>query len=271
MTHDESHPPLREGVLIAAFGSSEPLAHRLLGGFEAKVRAAFPGASVRWAFTSGIIRERLAGEGKKTDSVRKALDRFRFERFQRVAVQSLHVIPGKEYEDLRAAVEERAATGAMRVALGAPLLAAPADVERAADAVAGHLPTERLPNEAVLLMGHGAWHPGDSVYASLASALRARDPLLVLRTLDGSAPLEPVLEELRAAGVETVWLTPLLAVVGAHVQHDMVGAHAGSWQSRIEAAGLRCAPVMRSALQNPALADIWITHLHAAMSALRSS
>ncbi|QJT07449.1 sirohydrochlorin cobaltochelatase [Oceanidesulfovibrio marinus] len=261
----------RSAILLAAFGSSEPQAHRILARFEAKVREAFPGRTVRWAFTSGRIRERLAGEGKKTDSVSKALARVGFERFETVAVQSLHVIPGKEFEDLKRAVRDAEENGPIaRTTLGAPLLAGPDDVEAAAAAILRNLPPERSPHEAVLLMGHGTWHQGDAVYDSLAARLAEQDPLVKLGTLEGIDSLEPLLDALRRDTVNTVWLIPLLAVVGAHVQRDMAGDGPNSWKSRIEAAGFACKPVMRGAVENEDLSDIWISHLTTAVSELDS-
>lgn len=256
-------------ILLAAFGSSEPQAHRILAVFETKVRQAFPGRPVRWAFTSGLIRERLAGEGKKTDSVSKAIARIGFERFETVAVQSLHVIPGKEFEDLERAVMTAVEDGVIRRAtLGAPLLACETDVDNTADAIIRHLPTERSEGEAVLIMGHGTWHHGDAAYDRLAAALTTRDPLVRLGTLEGIQSLEPLLADLRKEHVATIWLVPLLAVVGAHVQRDMAGAGPDSWKSRIEAAGFSCIPIMRGAVENEGLADIWIEHLESAVTEL---
>lgn len=259
----------RSAILLAAFGSSEPQAHRILARFETKVREAFPDRTVRWAFTSGRIRERLAGEGKKTDSVNKALARVGFERFETVAVQSLHVIPGKEFEDLKSAVRDAEENGPIaKTTLGAPLLAGPEDVEAAAAAILRNLPPERSPHEAVLLMGHGTWHRGDAVYDSLAATLARQDPLVKLGTLEGIDSLDYLLDELRSKAVATVWLVPLLAVVGAHVQRDMAGDGPDSWKSRIEAAGFICTPVMRGAVENEDLADIWIRHLATAVAEL---
>lgn len=258
-------------ILLAAFGSSEPQAHRILAVFEAKVRQAFPERPVRWAFTSGLIRERLAGEGKKTDSVRKAIERIGFERFETVAVQSLHVIPGKEFEDLERAVMTALDAGIVRRAtVGAPLLACEDDVDSAANAIIRHLPPERATSEAVLIMGHGTWHHGDAAYDTLATALAERDPLVKLGTLEGIQSLEPLLADLRRKKASTIWLVPLLAVVGAHVQRDMAGSGPDSWKSRIEAAGFSCIPVMRGAVENAGLADIWIEHLESAVAELDS-
>jgi sirohydrochlorin cobaltochelatase len=271
---------MKAGILVAAFGSSNPMAQRTLSGFEARVREAFPGLPVRWAFTSGVIRRRLADEGKKTDSVLKALQKMRFERFTHVAVQSLHIIPGSEYHDLLAQTRapELTADGASgtgptvpgfeRLTVGAPLLADAEDVQRAAGAVLRHLPEARTPAEAVVLMGHGTWHDGDAMYQKLADALGPRDRNIHVGTMEGVAGIEELLANLQARGVSRVWLMPLLAVVGAHATRDMAGDGPTSWKSVIQARGLTCTPVLQSSAEYAGFAEIWIDHLRAAMDRL---
>ncbi len=267
---------------MAAFGSSNPLAQQTLSGFEARVREAFPGLPVRWAFTSGVIRKRLAGEGKKTDSVLKALQKMRFERFTRVVVQSLHIIPGHEFHDLLEHVQSMETPsaeelGAMappvfeRMSVGAPLLHENQDLERAAEAVIRHLPPDRLPSEAVVLMGHGTWHDGDAMYEKLSIALKERDANVHLGTMDGAIKIDELGDELQAKGVTRAWLMPLLAVVGAHVLRDMAGDSSKSWKSILQSKGVQCKPVLQGAAEYEGFADIWIDHLREAMQELMAS
>ena len=86
---------MKRGILLAAFGSGSSQGESTLRRFDAQVRKAFPDVSVRWAFTSMLMRERLASERKKSDSVHKALKKMAFEKFTHVAVQPVHVIPGR--------------------------------------------------------------------------------------------------------------------------------------------------------------------------------
>ena len=267
---------MKTGILLAAFGSSQPTAHRELTGFEERVRLAFPGVPARWAFTSGVIRNRLAGEGVKTDSVAKALSKMWFEKFDRVAVQSLHVVPGAEYGGLCAAVADMGPGGAggpagerfAAVALGAPLLDREEDTAQVAAAILRHLPEERGPGEPVILMGHGTWHEGDSRYAPLAQAVRRLDPAVFLATMNGARTLRHVLKELEGTGVVKVWLLPLMAVAGAHAVQDMAGDGPDSWKSQLARAGIGCEVVLRGIAGYDAFADIWIDHLRQALESL---
>lgn len=269
----EQTPPLsssrRVGMLLAAFGSGVPAAQRSLEGFEAEARRAFPGVSTRWAFTSGRLRSRLAGEGVKIDSVRKALEKFLFERFTHIAVQSLHVVPGREYAALAETVAEvGAARPEVRLALGKPLLADEAGVRETALAIARSLPPERMPGDVVLCMGHGTSHEADARYDALALALREAAPGVLLGSMDGARSVEAMLEELRAWPGARVWLMPLLFVAGAHVLRDMAGEGPDSWRSRIQAAGHAVAPVLTGAVEHPALAALWLRRLAEAMADL---
>ena len=256
----------KTGILLAAFGSSSLRGEKALAAFAETVRLAFPGIPVRWAYTSGHMRSRLAAAGKKTDSVKKALCRMGFERYTHVAVQSLHLIPGSEYESLLEETEEAAKEGGpRRIAVGLPLLHDENDVAKAAEALLRHLPPERESGETVVCMGHGTWHTGAASYQALAERVGLRDPRIFIGTLEGEHRIERLLPDIVAVahetGAKTVWLLPLLSIIGKHAEKDMAGDHEQSWRSRIEAAGLRCRPVLTGTVEYEGFARIWAAHL----------
>lgn len=264
---------MKKGILLAAFGSGTPQGQSTLRLFDERVRALFPGVPVRWAFTSVVMRNRLAAARKKTDSVQKALRKMWFEKYTHVAVQSLHSIPGAEYADLLADVRDmRGAEGRpdgfVRATVGAPLLDSDDDISRATAALLTHLPPERAPGDACVFMGHGTWHEGESRYAVLSAQVRARDPLVHIGTMDGDCTIDDILPRLAEAGVRRVWLLPLLSVVGRHAMLDMAGDAPDSWRSRIVAAGMECVPVLRGTAEYGGFVDIWLDHLGMALRAL---
>ena len=59
--------PKEVGILLVAFGSSEPSAQVSFSNIDKALRAAYPGIPVRWAYTSHIIRKKLAKQGKYLD------------------------------------------------------------------------------------------------------------------------------------------------------------------------------------------------------------
>lgn len=265
---------MKSGILLAAFGSGSNQGESALRRFEAQVRERFPAVAVRWAFTSGLMRERLAMVRKKSDSVQKALDKMAFERFTHVGVQPLHVISGLEYSDILADAELlRQRTVFAALAVGAPLLTDatpcphPSSIERVAEAMLRALPATRCPDEAVLFMGHGTRHPAERLYESLSCAVQARDPLVFMGTLNGTLRLEHILPHLRTAGVKRAWLMPFLALVGRHTLEDMAGQAERSWLSRLQAEGICCTPVLRGMIEHQAFSAIWLDHLAASMQA----
>lgn len=254
-------------ILLVAFGATGQQAQGALRDFDAQVRAAFPDKPVRWAYTSLLLRERLAQARQKSDSVLKALRRLQFEGFQQVAVQPLHSIPGDENGEVRAVLEEVAATSALRMQLGAPLLNDPADIEAAARAVLAHLPPERQPDEDVVLMGHGARHPAMSRYEDLARAVRGLDAHIHVGAMSGPLELETLLPRLTS---RRVWLMPLLSVVGRHALEDMAGEQDHSWRSRLERAGHICCPILHGMAEYSGFAAIWLRHLAQAVGRFTS-
>jgi sirohydrochlorin cobaltochelatase len=256
---------MKQGILLAAFGASSRQGESALQLFDAEVRARFPGVSVRWAFTSLLVRERLAMERKKTDSVRKALEKMAFERYNHVAVQPLQCIPGREYGDV---LDDALALSRERdivIRVGTPLLHSDDDVAAAAVALLRHLPAERKEDEAVVWVGHGARHPATTRYEALAHAVRRMDPLVYVGTMSDAPVLPRILEELRKRQSRHIWLMPLLSVIGRHALRELAGQDEQSWKSRFEAAGIACTPVLKGSAEYPGFIQIWLDHLELAL------
>ena len=121
--------PMRTAILLAAYGSRHPRAQASFEHIERRVAGLFPGTEVRWCFTSKNVR-RL----READSPAEALERLRIEGFEAVCVQSLHIIPGAEYEEMLAAAAS-AAGAFTRLETGLPLLAGSDDASRVARAL----------------------------------------------------------------------------------------------------------------------------------------
>ncbi len=250
---------MKRGILLAAFGSSNPQGENTLKSFDMAVRTRFSGIALRWAFTSLILRERLAQARIKRDSVRKALQKMCFEKYTHVAVQPLQTIPGSEYSALLEDVQWIIDEYGMQVFVGEPLLSSKQDIEAAALAVIKHLPAERGQGDAVVLMGHGAVHKAVQRYEDLAHAVYSKDASVHVGTMNGAITLEQILPKIEHC--KKVWLMPLLSVVGQHALNDMAGKDADSWLSRIEANGHECIPVLHGIAEYSGFIDIWMSHL----------
>ena len=66
---------------------------------EAKVQERFPGYQIRWAFTSHQVRKKVAQEqGKDLKDLPQTLKELKAAGVNQVAVQSLHMVPGEEWD-----------------------------------------------------------------------------------------------------------------------------------------------------------------------------
>jgi len=250
------------GILLVGFGTSEASAQVSFDTLLRKTAAAYPGIDVRWAYTSHIIRAKLADQGKRLDSPAVALARMLDERFTHVAVQSLHTISGAEYHELQRTVSGFNAMGAFeRIVLGDPLLATQADMQRTVSALIDVLPRERKPDEAVVLMGHGTHHPANAFYAALMFQLQREDPNIFVATVEGYPDIELVKSLLLEKQIKKVFLMPLMSVAGEHAKNDMAGDEAHSWKTVLTRAGIQCLPVMKGMAEYDGLADIWVGHI----------
>jgi sirohydrochlorin cobaltochelatase len=259
----------KTGILLVAYGSPGTAAQQAPDFFESLVKRSFPSLPAYRAFTSESRHPRPAG-GER-DSVYSALLRMSAEHCTRVAVQSLHLVPGREYRAMTEEIAEaRKAGGPRHVRIGAPLLHTKEDACEVAAALAASLGEERDPEEFVIWVGHGG-RAADDVYARLAAAVGALDRRMLLGTLAGEKGVESIIEDLRAlcdgcAG--RVRLIPLLAAVGKHAAEDIAGAEAHSWRGRLAAAGFDCRVELKGLAEREEFARIWLARLIAALDAL---
>ena len=250
------------GILLVAFGSSEASAQVSFEKIDQKVKAAYPDIPVRWAFTSHIIRAKMAKQGQPLDSVEIALSKMLDEKFTHVAVQSLQTIPGAEYHDLGKTIAAFGRLGGFKhIALGNPLLGGQPDMERTVDAILANIPDDRSPGDAVLLMGHGTHHPSDAFYAAMMFQLQLKDPNVFMGTVEGYPDIELIISLLQKKKVKKAYLMPFMSVAGDHAKNDMAGDEPDSWKSMLVNSGIECIPVLKGTAENDAFVDIWVDHL----------
>jgi sirohydrochlorin cobaltochelatase len=259
--------PKKVGILLVAFGSSEDSAQVSFENIDKKVKSAYPDIPVRWAYTSVIIRDKLAKQGKQLDSPEVALAKMMDEKFTHVAVQTLHTIGGSEYHDLRRTVGAyNIMRGFERVILGYPLLATQKDMERTVDAILETIPKERKKDEAVVLMGHGTHHPSNAFYAALMFQLQLKDPNIFVGTVEGYPEVDLVKELILKNKIKKAYLIPFMSVAGDHAKNDMASDEEDSWKSIFTKAGIECVPILKGTAEFDVFVDIWVDHLGGPLS-----
>ncbi len=263
---DEAYAPgtERPAILLIAYGSCVATGLGVLHDFENRVRERYPGYPVRWAYTSDRIRSRLAVQvRRKSDSVVKAIRRLVLERFGPIIAQPLQIVPATENEVVEGLTQSVSRELGVPVSVGAPLLASNEDVRLCVRAMLSHLPQGRLSGEDVIFVGHGASHQAQACYAALSRLAATFDPHVHVATLSGDMPLQNVLPCLSS---QRVFLVPLLSSVGKHTLRDIAGCADDSLKTFLEAKGHECVALKEGVLQHKAYADIWLSHLDAAMA-----
>lgn len=264
--HDHAPSDKKVGILLVAFGSSEASAQVSFKNIDQKVKAAFPEVPVRWAYTSHIIRAKLAKQGRALDSPEVALAKMQDEKFTHVAVQSLHTIGGAEYHDLRRTVSAFKSMGGFeKILLGNPMMASQKDMVRIVTAVVDRIPKNRKRGEAVVLMGHGTHHPSNAFYAALMFQLQLKDPNIFVGTVEGYPEAGLIKELMVQKKIQKAYLMPLMSVAGDHAKNDMAGEE-DSWKSIFGNAGIACVPVLKGTAEYDEFADIWVDHLREPIS-----
>lgn len=259
--------PKKIGILLVAFGSSEASAQVSFENIDRKVKAAYPDIPVRWAYTSHIIRAKLAKQGRFLDSPEVALAKMQEENFTHIAVQSLHTICGEEYHDLRRTVEAFKIMGRFqRIILGYPLMATQKDMERTLAAILKSIPMDRQSNEAVVLMGHGTPHPSNAFYAALMFQLQLKDPNIFVGTVEGYPDIDLIKDLMIKKQIKKAYLMPFMSVAGDHAKNDMAGNEADSWKSIFTKAGIACVPVLKGTAEFDDFVAIWVDHIRAPLS-----
>jgi sirohydrochlorin cobaltochelatase len=258
----------KKAILLVAFGTSEPDAQKSFDQIDAQTKKAFAGMDIRWAFTSKIIRAKLAKQGKMLDSPEVALAKMMGDGYTHVAVLSLHTIPGEEFHELVRNVHlfGQMADGFETILVARPLLSSHEDMETVAKTLLKNIPGRKA-EEAVLFMGHGTeHHPADAIYLAMNQVFQELDPLAFVGTVEGKPTIEDILSKLKKLKSKKVWLMPMMSVAGDHAKNDMAGDEADSWKSILIKNGYTCEPVLKGTAEFSEIVDVWLDHLRTVVS-----
>ncbi len=259
----------KKAILMVAFGTSVPEAQKVFGRIDAQAKESFPGLEIRWAYSSSIIRAKLAKQGKLLDSPEVALAKLMDEHYTHVAILSLHTIPGAEFHELlqNAHLFGQMAGGFEKVLIARPLLSSHDDMVKVAKALLKNLPSGRKAQDSVLLMGHGSeHHPADAIYLAMNQVFQELDANVFVATVEGHPALDDVLPKLSERKLKKVYLMPLMAVAGDHARNDMAGDEPDSWKSVLTKNGFTCEVVLKGTAEFPEIVSVWLDHLRAALA-----
>lgn len=277
-------------ILVVSFGTSyNDSRAEDIQGIEEALEQAYPGWSVRRAFTAQIIINHVqARDGECIDNIQQALDRAVANGVKQLVIQPTHLMHGSEYDEMMEAVESYRSQFAS-VAVAQPLLgevgndatvinadkeAVARIVTDAALADAGYdsLEAAAADGTAFVFLGHGTAHVAKVSYSQMQTQV---DTLgydnVWIGTVEGKPAetvAEAVIEAVKAAGCTKVVLRPLMVVAGDHAWNDMAGEDPDSWKSLFTAAGFEVESQMTGLGSVPGVQQLYVDHTAAAMDTL---
>lgn len=282
----------KDGILLVTFGSSYEAPQATFEGIDKRAKSKFAGEEIRWSFTSDIILNKLRqgnGEGSlngkiiDNDTPEEALKLMIEDGYGKINIQSLHVIPGEEFDELIETVEEiEAGFEGVEISVGKPLLNSSEDLLAVAKVLADKFSAQVAAGEPVLLMGHGTPHENDKKYAALEVELKKLYANFFVGTVEGigfdkgETSIGGIITKLSALKLNSknVIISPLMSIAGDHANNDM-NANTGesdpaeqSWRERLVAAGYNVTGVMKGLGDYNEINAIWLSHLEEAKAKL---
>ena len=257
---------MKKALLVVSFGTSyHDTCEKNIVACERELAASCPDRDLFRAFTSGmIIRKLKQRDGIDIDTPLQALKKLAEQGYQDVAIQSLHIINGDEYEKIVNEVQTLRPHFA-RLTLGAPLLSGHDDYVDLMAALRQQMPALNE-NEKVVFMGHGASHHAFAAYACLDHMMTAQQFPARVGAVESYPEVEGLIASMQRDDVRAVHLMPLMLVAGDHAINDMASDDDDSWKTLFNAAGISATPWLCGLGENPRVRAMFVRHLHEALS-----
>jgi sirohydrochlorin cobaltochelatase len=258
-----SNPDAQTPIVLAAFGTTTA-AREGYALLDRRVKEAFPGRPVHWAYTSRMVRHfSKKRHGLEIGGPGEVLQQLQEEGHPWAVLQSLHLTCGHEFYKL----VDDAAGLKIRTSVGLPLLATPWDYEALADAVLDRFRGVSR-DTALVFVGHGTDHPIWCCYPAMEKVLRERAarPLWV-GVVEGTPGPAEIVEPLQREGFSKALLVPFMLVAGVHVREDLAGPE-DSWRSIFRSAGLEVDLESEGLISYPGVAGLFVDHIQEALDAI---
>lgn len=280
-------------ILLVTFGSTYDEPHETYNRQMNQFKAAFPDADLFFSFTSvTCINRWYAATGEQFITPDQWLGSFIAKGYEHVYVQSLHVIPGEEFQLLRDKyvksdynfIVQDLTPAREEACCGTALLTSDADIEEVGKVLVDAFAAELKAGEAVAFMGHGNpvsdYDHANASYVKIEKAMQAYAAAtygngnVFVGTVDYDPMLvDYVVESMEEAGVAKttpVNLHPLMSIAGDHANNDMSDEEDDeSWISLIKAAGWKnVKPTVKGLGDYSEINNVWIRHLKEAIAAM---
>ncbi len=267
--------PDKDAIVVMTFGTTfKDTRAKTIDATVDAIKAAHPGVKVVTAYTSHIIIDRVkAKEGITYPTPEEALDQLKADGYTRVALASLDVIPGMEYQYDKG-VFENYKKNFKKMTLGTSLMYWQGQENQADDvtetlkALSTQFP-ELGKEDALLIMAHGTPQVSNAYYSVIQAKIDEMGyKNIFVYTVEGWPSLETVMPKLKKNGIKHVTLMPIMMVAGDHANNDMAGADPGSHKSILEAAGYKVDAYIHGIGENKAIQGLYVRRANDAWDAL---
>lgn len=265
----------KDAIVVMTFGTTfaENRAKTIDATIEG-IKAAHPGVKVVTAYTSHIIIDRVAAnEGIKYPTPEEALAQLKAEGYTRVALTTLDVIPGMEY-NYKLGVFNSYKQDFKKMTIGTPLMYWQGQEEQADDvtevleAFATQFPKTKK-GEGIVMMAHGTPNIANAYYAVIQEKLQELGyDNVFIETVEGWPSLETIIPKLKAKKIKKVTIMPFMMVAGDHANNDMAGSEEDSHKSILEKEGIKVEAYIHGLGENEAVRNVFVERANAAWDAL---
>ncbi|MBQ8417254.1 MAG: sirohydrochlorin cobaltochelatase [Phascolarctobacterium sp.] len=267
----------KDAILIMSFGTTiKETREKNIDATVNAIKTLYPETKVVVAYTSHIIIDRVkANEGLVIPTPEEALVQLKEEGYTRVAMTSLDIIPGIEY-DYKKAVFNLHKNDFKKITFGTPLMYWQGQEDKEDDvadtmaALATQFP-EAGKKDAILVMAHGTPHPANAYYAVMQDKLEDlgyKNALIF--SVEGWPTFDNVLEELKERKIKNVTLMPLMMVAGDHAMNDMAGDEEDSFKSLLLKEGYKVDVYLHGLGENTDVQNLFVKKASQAWEALQA-
>ena len=268
--------PNKDAIVVMSFGTTfKDTRAKTIDATVDAIKAAHPNTKVITAFTSHIIRDRIQQkEGITYPTPEEALAELKKDGYTRVALASLDVIPGMEY-NYDAAVYNLYKDNFKKMTLGTSLMYwmgqenQTDQVIETLKAVQSQFP--KLGKEdGLLIMAHGTPDPSNAYYSVIQDRIHTLGMKNVfIYTVEGTPNLEQVIPQLKLHGIKHVTLMPFMMVAGDHANNDMAGTEPESHKSILEKEGFKVDTYIHGLGENPNIRNLFVERANESWDALQ--
>ena len=267
--------PNKDAMVVMSFGTTyKDTRVKTIDATVDAIKAAHPNTKVITAFTSHIIRDRIQQkEGITYPTPEEALAELKKDGYTRVALASLDVIPGMEY-NYDAAVYNLYKNDFKKMTLGTSLMYLMGQ-ENQTDQVIETLKAvqSQFPKlgkeDGLLIMAHGTPDPSNAYYSVIQDRIHTLGMKNVfIYTVEGTPNLEQVIPQLKLHGIKHVTLMPFMMVAGDHANNDMAGNEPDSHKSILEKEGFKVDTYIHGLGENQNIRNLFVERANEAWDAL---